>query len=331
MNLNYKDAGVDTNKEEESIAKLTEKIVNYGEYKNISPKGHYAGLLDLDGILLAMTTDGVGTKLLVASKMDDYIGLGIDCIAMNVNDVVCVGAKPIAFVDYLSFEKPSMKIASEIGKGLNMGAKKSNLTVLGGETATMPEVINNFDIAGTCVGIVEKGKPIISEDVSPGEYIVGMRSSGIHSNGVTLARKSIESSKYTFYDNLRNGMAIGDELLKPTRIYSDVVLDMIEKHEVTGLAHITGGGLKNLKRLGNHKYDIKNPMDPQEIFKFIKDCGNISEKEMYRVFNMGTGFCIITPDPINVINTSDKHGIDAKVIGRVKEGDGVYINGVGKI
>ncbi|RZN60729.1 MAG: phosphoribosylformylglycinamidine cyclo-ligase [Methanonatronarchaeia archaeon] len=335
MGLDYKEAGVDIDKEEKTIEALSTALAGTtetrkGEHQPIDIKGHYAGLVDIGNKIMAMATDGVGSKLLIAREMNDYSSLGIDCIAMNVNDIICTGAEPIAFVDYLAFEKPEPEAAEQIGESIKKGAVKANIAVLGGETATLPDIIRGFDIAGTCVGLTSPEELVTGQETKPGDKIIGIKSSGIHSNGLTLARKTIEKSNLTYHSKL-NGEKIGDTLLTPTRIYVKEILEINRNCSITGLAHITGGGLRNLTRLGEHRYDIKNPQKPQSIYKTLQKEGDIQKKEMYRVFNMGTGFCITTPEPQKPLEILEKHGREAQIIGEVKEGEGVYVKDIGKL
>lgn len=325
MGLDYEEAGVDLDKEEKAISALARQVSfsRNESYRKIGPEGHFAGLMELEDKKLAISTDGVGTKLLVADKINEYESIGIDCVAMNVNDVLAVGAEPLAFVDYLAFEEPDEEIGKEIGKGIRKGVEEANVNVLGGETATLSEIIKNFDIAGTCVGITDE--PILGDQICIGDKIVGIRSSGIHSNGLTLARKSIKKAGYDYQDNFNQKNSIGEELLKPTRIYVKVVLDVIEEFEIKGLAHITGGGLNNLKRLGDFKFEINNPLNPPEVFDFIQDCGDIKLEEMYNVFNMGIGFCLITNEESRVAERIEDHGFEPDVVGKVKKGSGVVV------
>ncbi|OUJ18473.1 Phosphoribosylaminoimidazole (AIR) synthetase PurM [Methanonatronarchaeum thermophilum] len=335
MGLNYKEAGVDINQEEKTIEALATALAGTtktrkGEHQPLDIKGHYAGLINIGDKIIAMATDGVGSKLITANEMNDYTGIGIDCIAMNVNDIICTGAEPIAFVDYLAFEKPKPEQAKEIGKSIKKGAKQANITVLGGETATLPEIIRGFDIAGTCIGLADPENLVLGNEINIGDKIIGIKSSGIHSNGLTLARKTIENSEINYHTKI-NGQKIGKTLLTPTRIYVKEILEINKKCNITGLAHITGGGLRNLNRLGDYKYNIKNPQKPQPIFQKIQELGNITNKEMYRVFNMGTGFCITTPNPEKPLKILKKHNREAKIIGEIQEGKSIHIKGVGKL
>ncbi len=295
--LTYAQAGVDDEKTSRalkgviSLAKATFEFRKGRIGEPAEDLGHYAALMDFGGFYLAMTTDGVGTKTLVAEAVGKFDTIGIDMIAMNVNDLLCVGAEPVALVDYLAVRHPDEEIFGEIARGLYEGARKAGIAIVGGETAVMPDLINGFDLAGTAIGVVEKGKVITGERIRPEDAVIGISSSGIHSNGLTLARKLL-IPKYGL-DYEYDGRKLWEWLLEPTRIYVNPVLKLIESVEVHGLAHITGGGLLNLKRLTNHGFSLQMP--PIEgIFKIIHENG-VPLEEMFRVFNMGVGFVAVVP------------------------------------
>lgn len=215
---------------------------------------------------------------------------------MNVNDLLAIGAEPLSFVDYLAIGRPDEKIMTQIGEGLSQGAQLSRITIVGGETATLPEIVNGFDLAGTCLGAIKKDMIITGEKIVEGDVLVGVPSSGLHSNGYTLARRIIEQSQYDYNDSLpfNTQTIIGDELLIPTRIYIEI-LDVIRECEVHGLAHITGSGLLKLRRITKMGFDIHSPLEPHPIFRFLQELGNVDELEMYRTFNMGMGFLVVLP------------------------------------
>ena len=244
-----------------------------------------------------MSTDGVGSKILIANAMNKFDTVGIDCIAMVVNDILCVGAEPIAMVDYLAVEKPDPEIAKEIGKGLKIGCQQAKIAMIGGETASLPKIIKDFDLAGTGIGTVAKEDIVTGTDIQDGDIIIGISSSGVHSNGLTLARKAlleIEGCDVTDKLPTDDSVTVGEALLEPTIIYVDPIMELLKSDiEVHGLGHITGGGFSNLKRL-NHDmtYIIDNLPEPLPIFQAIKEAG-IESKEMYHVFNMGIGFAVI--------------------------------------
>jgi len=213
-------------------------------------------------------------------------------MAMNVNDLYAMGLEPMAFVDYLAMESIEPSIADQIGEGLAKGAKIANVSIVGGETASLPDIVRGFDLAGSCIGIASKEDLVTGHKIENGDAVVGIPSSGVHSNGLTLARKLL--AKYSLY--ARHGSmqrTLGEELLVPTRIYSEI-LDINKNCEVHGLAHITGGGLLNLKRLTRLGFNLSDPLEPQEIFSVIQAEG-VDVREMYKTFNMGMGFAIVAP------------------------------------
>ena len=335
--MTYAESGVDIIKEEEAIKDLLSSIKTQRKDFGRPLGGHYAGLIEFGKYALVLCTDGVGSKVKIASEIKKWNTVGIDCIAMNVNDAICVGAEPLAFVDYLAIDDPKPEITKEIGKGLEKGAELSNISIIGGETASLPEVINGFDLAGTCLAYVEKDKIIIGEKIRSGDVIIGLSSSGLHSNGYTLARKVVEhlNLKYSdkFPDNLYKGKSIGEVLLIPTNIYVKEIVELLKEVEVHGLAHVTGGGLRNLPRLNkNVKFVIDDPFKPQPIFNFLQKYGNIDDKEMYQTFNMGMGFAVILSkkDVNNAINILKKHSkSEVKIIGKIEKGKGVEFQKLG--
>ena len=296
--LTYAKAGVDIQAENKSIdamkAVLNAKRKGFGA--PMTEIGHYAGLLDMGSFALAMTTDGVGSKVLIANAMKKWDTVGIDCIAMNVNDLYAIGAEPIAFVDYLAVEQVDPKRAGQLAIGLQRGAQLSNMTIVGGETASLPEIINGFDLAGTAIGVVDKDKIVTGEKIQLGDVLVGVPSDGLHSNGYTLARRIIEQSMYTYHDQMPDSdKTIGEELLTPTRIYFEI-LELVKKCDVHGLAHITGSGLLKLHRITGFGFEINDPLEPQPIFGFLQKLGDVDDIEMYRTFNMGMGFVVVVPE-----------------------------------
>jgi len=337
--MTYAKSGVDILKEEKAIKGMLSSIKSQRKGIGKPLGGHYAGMIEFGEYALVLCTDGVGSKVKIASELKKWDTVGIDCIAMNVNDAICVGAEPLAFVDYLAIEDPKPEITKEIGKGLNEGAKLSNISIIGGETASLPEIINGFDLAGTCLAYVKKSDIITGEDIAPGDVIIGLASSGIHSNGYTLARKVVQHADlfYTdkFPDGLYPGKTIGNVLLTPTQIYVKEIVELLKKVKVHGLAHITGGGLRNLPRLNkNVKFAIDNPFEPQPIFKFLKEKGNIDDKEMYQTFNMGMGFVVIVAekDVQETIGILKKYSsVDVKVVGMIEKGTGVEVPKLGLI
>lgn len=319
--LTYSAAGVDIADSEAATAALVSAV---GGGAGASTESDYAGLLDIGDRYLALATDGVGTKLLVAEALGDYSTIGIDCIAMNANDLVAAGVEPVAFVDYLAVEQPDEGVAAQVGEGLSAGAEEAGLALVGGETAVMPEVVRGLDLAGTCAGLAPKDA-VFEGRAEPGDTLVGWASSGIHSNGLTLAREAAtreggydEPFPHEGYDT------IGEALLEPTRIYTGL-LEPMRSHGVRGAAHITGGGWTNLDRLGDLHYAIENPYSAQPVFEFVQSAG-VTDEEMHRTFNMGTGFVATVPDTDAAEALAEE--TDGRVIGRVEEGERVEIRGL---
>ncbi len=307
--MTYAGAGVDIDASEAATAALV------GAVKEV--EGGFAGLLDIGDRYLALATDGVGTKLLVAEALGDYSTVGIDCIAMNANDLVAAGVEPVAFVDYLAVDEPDEPTAEQIGEGLRVGAERAGVALVGGETAVMPEVVRSLDLAGTCAGLAPPDATFPGE-ATAGDVLVGFPSSGIHSNGLTLARKAA-TRDHAFTDPFPGGEGtVGEALLEPTRIYADL-LGPLREHGTRAAAHVTGGGWTNLSRMGEHRYIVEEPFDPQPVFGFVQSEGGVSDEEMYRTFNMGTGFVAALP-PDRAAPLAD--ATDGRVIGRVEPAEG---------
>lgn len=340
--MTYRDAGVDVAKVKKAqkaigdIIKATHRLPVAG--KVLSGFGHYAGLVKIGAETLAMHSDGVGTKVIVAQLMGRYDTVGIDCVAMNVNDIICVGARPVAFIDYIALRQPNEKLVEEIATGLVEGAKQSQMAIVGGETAIVPEIIAGedetaFDLAGMVLGTL-KTKPILGSSIRPGDVILGVESSGIHSNGYTLARKVL-LSKYSVDDNAEYLVqTVGEELLTPTRIYVKPVMDLVGKAQIHGLAHITGGSFTKLSRLNDKvQYSLDSLPNPSGVFRQIQQDGNISPPEMYRTFNMGVGMCVIAPKSSadQIIKTFKKYKMPCQQIGRIEKGSRVVASLQGKM
>lgn len=323
----YAEAGVDLDEKGAQVQALIGGLTfaRRGTGKRVGPKGHYAGLVDFGRYALAMSTDGVGTKLLVANVMRRWDTVGIDCVAMNANDIVCVGAEPIAFVDYFAVDSYDRVVARQVGLGLNEGARQANVTIVGGEVAVMPEIVRGYDLAGTCLGFVPKNRILSGSAVRAGDVIIGLPSSGIHSNGLTLARRVMEEANLTVLDPVPgSGEPLGEALLRPTRIYVRPVLAAIRKHKVHGIAHITGGGLRNFLRLRETaQFRITDPLEPPPILRAIQSWASIEPHEMYQTFNMGMGMAIVAPKASARGLLRSLQSIGARVVGRVQRGRGV--------
>lgn len=304
--------------------------------------GHFANVINIgpkNELRLAISTDGVGTKTIIAQLMDKYDTIGIDCIAMNVNDVICIGARPDAIVDYIAIQAPNKFLLDELAKGLALGAKLSEVSIVGGEIAQLSDLLQGeegntgFDLVATCVGTIVSPSIISGNTIVPGDVILGLESSGIHSNGLTLARKVIGITSPTLSKNEKKnilsahvpdlGRSLGEELLIPTKIYVAEILDMINRGiELRGIAHITGDGFLNLPRLeADVGYVLDKLPEPPPIFQMMQQMGSLSSQEMFEIFNMGIGLCVVVPENevSRVIEASQAKGTGIHRIGFVVE------------
>lgn len=327
MALTYANSGVDIDKENIAIAALAKQLTyrRKGFGAPLTEVGHYAGLIDFGEFALALTTDGVGSKVLIANEMKRWNTIGIDCIAMNVNDLLAMGIEPLSFVDYIAISKPDVEIMRQIGTGLSKGAEISRISIVGGETATLPDIIKGFDLAGTCLGMVKKEMIITGEKIQIGDAVIGIPSNGVHSNGYSLVRRIMKDAGHSYQEPFpyNKDTTIGDELLIPTRIYMEV-LDAARKFDIHGLAHITGSGLMKLHRITRLGFDITDPLKPQPIFKFLQEEGKVDDLEMYKTFNMGMGFVVIVPQ--DEAKAASKM-LEGKIVGTIVE-EGISVNGL---
>ncbi|MBM3905298.1 MAG: phosphoribosylformylglycinamidine cyclo-ligase [Thaumarchaeota archaeon] len=329
--ITYKSTGVDVSKIKKSQSAIGKIIASTHSGIVKSGFGHYAGLVGIHGgKYLATHTDGVGTKVLIANLLKKYDTIGIDCVAMNVNDIICIGAKPVSFVDYIAANRNNESVFKEIAKGLASGAKKSGVPIVGGETAIMPDLFEEqkfaFDLAGMVAGLVDKTKIILGNKIMSGDAIIGIASTGIHSNGYSLARKAL-LKKYSVSDNVRGVGKIGHAMLTPTEIYVKPVLDIISSCQVHGLANITGGAFTKLLRLKKTGFVLDMMPEPPKIMELIENLG-VSYEEMYKTFNMGVGFCIIAPkNQVNkIMSICKKHRLVSYEIGHISAKVGVFLD-----
>ncbi|MGN6201589.1 MAG: phosphoribosylformylglycinamidine cyclo-ligase [Solirubrobacterales bacterium] len=324
----YAKAGVDQGAADSAVAGLVRALgaIDLGRPSAQVPlPGHYASVIRFDernGI--AFSTDGVGTKLVVAEELGKFDTVGIDCVAMNVNDVICVGAEPLAMVDYIAVDKADPGVCEEIGVGLARGAELAGIEITGGELAQLGELVRGVDVSGACIGRVGLDAIIDGSAVEPGDVVIGLPSTGIHSNGYTLARSALEGIGLDEDPEGRLGRPLGEELLTPTQIYVKPIVELLRSEvDVRGLAHITSGGTENLLRLAaDVGYEIDDPLPPQPIFELIRERGEVAEEEMSRVFNMGCGFCVVVPAADEAAALEQLRGTypEAKRIGRATEG-----------
>jgi phosphoribosylformylglycinamidine cyclo-ligase len=310
--VDYKTVGVDAQKKEGSLSRLLEYVnrtFSFNSCKPLLPIGYFANVIDLTSAGfptgIAFSTDGVGTKLLVAEMMRKYDTVGIDCVAMNVNDILCVGATPISMVDYIAVSEANSALLGELAKGLYQGCEMAEVSLSGGELAQVAELLAkkeggvSFDIVGTAIGIVDPNRIVIGQDLEEGDILIGLESSGLHSNGYTLARKVCFEIGGFRADQYHSALkkTIGEELLEPTRIYVKEIVEILKEVPVKALFHITGDGFFNLTRTARAVgYHIEKFPEPPPIFSLISERGKISDEEMFRVFNMGIGFIIAVPN-----------------------------------
>ena len=339
----YARAGVDLDKVrtiQNSLAGLLSPTFESRKGKFGEPTigiGHYAGLIDIGGNrLLAMHTDGVGTKVLVAQEMRKFDTVGIDCVAMTVNDLICLGAEPVALLDYMALEKEDDELVAQLSRGLVVGATDARVAIVGGETAIVGDLLRGidgygFDLVSMGVGVVKKGSLVDGSAIREGDAVVGVASSGLHSNGYTLARR-IVSGMNMDEEVEELGETLGEALLKPTRIYVQPTLDALRRREVHGIAHVTGGAFAKMTRLvGAGKLQFKlsrlEEGSAPPIFGFLRREGHLTDAEMYRTFNMGVGLCLVTPrgEVDALLRDYRKLGFDGREIGVVKRGEGVVV------
>ena len=330
----YAEAGVSQEEKAAHIAALVGglKYRRRGIGRPLTKIGHFTGLVDFGSYALSLCTDSVGTKVLVAKEMRRWDTIGIDCVAMNVNDMICIGAEPLAFVDYVAIANYDQEVARQIGVGLNRGAELANVSIIGGEVAVVPELVRDLDLAGTCFGVVRKSKVIDGRAIRPGDAIIGLPSTGIHSNGLTLARRVLAESVLTVFDPVGGtGRPWGEELLEPTAIYVRPVLRALRRGGIHGMAHITGGGLRNLVRLkANVEFRISEPLEPPPVFRSLQQLGGIEDPEMYQTFNMGMGFAIVAAaEKAKDVIRALRPDVTARIVGGVVRGRGVSVPSLG--
>ena len=326
--ITYKDAGVNIEEGYKTVKLMKEYTARTLSNHVLNGIGSFAGMVRLpEGYkkpILVSGTDGVGTKIEIACKLKKYDTVGVDCVAMCVNDILCHGAKPLFFLDYIACGKLDSTVASDIVKGVSEGCLQSYASLIGGETAEMPGLydLGDYDLAGFAVGIVDEDKIIDGSTIKDGDALIGIASSGIHSNGYSLVRKVV-----TNYDEVLEGRKIGDILLEPTKIYVKPVLSLLEKYEIKGMAHITGGGFyENVPRMfkGDFRAVInKESFETPAIFKYIIEKG-VDEYHMYNTFNMGIGMVLAVDSSIKdqVIKELEDMGEKAYEIGHVEAGGG---------
>lgn len=338
--LTYESAGVSIDKGNETVDRIKPFVKETFRKEVLTDLGGFGGLFALDKDkyeepVLVSGTDGVGTKLKIAFEMNKHDTIGIDAVAMCVNDIIVTGAEPLFFLDYLAVGKLDPDQVVEIVKGVAEGCKQAACALIGGETAEMPGFYSEgeYDVAGFSVGIVDKAKIINGKNINEGDIVLGLPSSGLHSNGFSLARKVLFEKGFLQIDSYHEemGTSIGNLLIEPTKIYVKIILELIKTAEIKGLAHITGGGLiENIPRVLSEGLcaEINTKSFPKPgIFEFIQKIGEIEKEEMYRVFNMGIGMAIIADEKEveKIINKCNAMEEEIYIIGKIKKGETTII------
>ena len=334
--LTYREAGVETGGAISALQRLL-YWVNQAEHCRCDgssvgrvalESGYFATVIDIGNLGLAMTTDGVGTKLLVAQMMEKYDTVGIDCVAMVVNDLVCVGAEPVSMLDYIAVEKADPHVFEQIGIGLRRGAALANVSISGGEIAQVKEMLRGhrdgggFDLVGMAIGLVPLDEMIVGEDIDDRDVVVGLRSNGIHSNGYTLTRRVLFDEMGLTVDSHvpELGRTIGEELLRPTAIYVRPAVEMMRADvRVKAFSHMTSDGFLNLLRVRTDTGFVLDYLpEPDPVFQVLQEGGRLADEEMFLVFNMGIGFGVVTAekDADAVRAIARRHGFEAWVLGR---------------
>jgi phosphoribosylformylglycinamidine cyclo-ligase len=321
----YKAAGVDIAEADAGLRNIVRRITatwptsGFGAVK--LPIGYFANVVDIGGIGLAISTDGVGSKAIVAQMLGRYDTIGIDCVAMNVNDLLCVGARPVSMVDCIAIDRADARVLDGIAIGLAEGARQAGVSICGGEIAQLPDMVRGFDLVGTAVGTVPLNRIIVGRDLKPGDAVIGIASNGIHSNGFTLARRVLFGAAGLGADDVLPELdcTLGEELLRPTFIYVPEILDIIAQvPSVKALIHITGDGLLNLSRVDAAVGFVLDALpSPPSVFDVIERHGAVPRSEMFEVFNMGVGFCVVVAaaDAETTLTILGRHGRNASVIG----------------
>jgi phosphoribosylformylglycinamidine cyclo-ligase len=335
----YAAAGVDTRQADRGVAALVDVLLGIDPGRSsrvVQLPGHYASVIRVAPDLgIALATDSVGSKAIVAEQLGRFDSIGIDCVAMNVNDLVCVGAEPLALLDYIAVEQTDPDVLAEIAKGLRSGAETAGVEIPGGEVCQVPELIRGhpsplgFDLVGSAFGTVALDRIVDGGACRPGDALIGMPASGVHSNGLTLARRALlDEGGLSLHSHPAelSGRTVGDVLLEPTVIYVRAILALLASDiNVHGLAHITGGGVLNLLRIGDGVgYTISAPLPAPPIFELIAAHGGVAAEEMWEVFNMGCGFCVMVPgdDASEAVGLLSRFHPGTAAIGRLTDAAG---------
>ena len=359
--MDYASAGVDIDLEGSAVASLIQSLGKSTRPSGtpgapVDLPGGFGGLIEFGDHLLALATDGVGSKLQIAAMLNQWSGVGIDCMAMNVNDLLCVGAEPIAFVDYVAVPKPDPEVHAALGASLAEACRLARVTLAGGETASLPGIVTELDLSGTALGYLKKGNAITGENLQAGDILIGLPSSGIHSNGYSLVRRIMDHAEMQYndvapfdcssstrkiarFENTSGPITLGEIFLNPTRIYCNPVVDLIQYSQsndcdfsisdIRAICHVTGGGLSNLLRLHDSLgWEITDPITPHPAFAWLAKVGGVETWEMYRTFNMGCGMIIAVnhsyASEICSWLTTKMNGV--KIIGRVVDNGGKVVH-----
>lgn len=343
MSEAYKQAGVSLEAGYEAVRRMKQHVERTKREGVFGALGGFGGMFDLSTLnlkepVLVSGTDGVGTKLMLAFMLDRHDTIGIDAVAMCVNDIVVQGAEPLYFLDYIACGKAIPEKLEAIVKGIADGCEQAGCALVGGETAEMPGMYKEeeYDLAGFSVGAVEKKKVISGDEIKAGDVVIGLSSSGLHSNGFSLVRKILlHDNEFSLSDPIEElGKTLGEELLTPTKIYVKSLLACLKKHTVHGMAHITGGGFyENIPRMLPEGVGVdieEGSWKVPPIFSLLKKYGALTDKELFSTFNMGIGMMVVVPENEHkdVLRLLEAHGESAYVIGHVREGEGVTIGGV---
>ncbi len=324
----YSKAGVDVKKAEDALVSVKNLILSTYNKAVISPENGFAALYEIaNGQVLASATDGVGTKLDIAISMRKHSTIGIDLVAMIINDLAVYGIKPLFFLDYLATSKIEPEIFAEVVQGIVDGCNQAGCVLIGGETAEMPGFYpdDKYDLAGFAVGLANKDDVITGSNIAPGDIVIGLASSGLHSNGYSLVRKIINDNNLLFTQSFKD-RTLGEALLEPTIIYSSLIQAIISKAHIKGAAHITGGGFANISRVlpSGVKVTIEKDSWPRpDIYPFIQQQGKLEEAEMFDIFNMGIGMVLVAEKDAaeKILNVAKDNNHKAYVIGKVEAGN----------
>ena len=320
----YKQAGVDIAEADAGLRNIAARITATWPASGFGavqlPIGFFANVVDIGGTGLALCTDGVGSKAIVARMTGKYDTIGIDCVAMNVNDLLCVGARPVSMVDYIATDRADAAMLDAIAIGLAEGARQAGISISGGEISQLPDIVRGFDLVGAAIGTVPLDRIIVGSGVRPGDRVIGIASNGIHSNGFTLARHALFERGGLAPDRIipELGGPLGGELLRPTHIYVPEILEIIERLHPTALIHITGDGLLNLPRVAAEVGFVLDALPPPPpVFALIERHAGVDKAEMFEVFNMGIGFCVVIAEAEAdaALAILARHGRQAWVIG----------------